>query len=203
VYDSPVKTPLQVVRKAAFAAIPWKNGGGITLEALRVPETSAPFRWRVSVAQIDASGPFSDFAGYNRKMVLLRGGGVALKFGTGETRELRKVGDWVEFDGAGETYCELLNGACVDLNLMVSQSMTAEARVASLNAEIEVRAGAQQATLVFAVEGPLLLESDSGKTVRLEPWDLAVLRDEGARLKPDGNRDLSTAGCVFIATLNN
>jgi hypothetical protein len=37
-----------------------------------------PIRWRVSIAQLDALGPFSDFAGYARKLVLLRGRGVRL-----------------------------------------------------------------------------------------------------------------------------
>ena len=62
---------LQVIRRASFTATPWKNGGGITHEALRVPASEYPFRFRVSVAHIDASGPFSEFAEYQRKMVLL------------------------------------------------------------------------------------------------------------------------------------
>jgi len=80
---------LQVVRKASFKATPWKNGGGVTHEALRVPQSGDPFRWRVSVAHIDASGPFSEFAEYNRKMVLLQGAGVELRFADGMNRSLR------------------------------------------------------------------------------------------------------------------
>jgi hypothetical protein len=99
---------VQIVRQSSFVATPWKNGGGITHEAIRVPASGEPFLWRVSVAHIAASGPFSDFAGYNRKMVLLRGAGVALNFANGEQRELRRIGDLVEFDGALATHCELL-----------------------------------------------------------------------------------------------
>ncbi|HSY97365.1 MAG TPA: HutD family protein, partial [Steroidobacteraceae bacterium] len=112
---------LQLIRNASLTAAPWKNGGGITYEVLRVPSSGDPFRWRLSVAHIDASGPFSDFAGYNRKMVLLKGAGVELRFGDGVTKTLRQVGDLTEFDGAQSTYCELLNGPCVDLNLMVAK----------------------------------------------------------------------------------
>ncbi len=95
---------LHIVRNSSFTATPWKNGGGITHEALRVPPSGEPFRWRVSVANIDVSGPFSDFAGYNRKMVLLRGGGIDLRYGDGHPTSLREVGEWVEIDGTAATY---------------------------------------------------------------------------------------------------
>ena len=72
---------LQIIRRASFTATPWKNGGGITHEAIRVPAGGDTFRWRVSVAHINASGPFSEFAEYNRKMVLLQGAGIDLRFG--------------------------------------------------------------------------------------------------------------------------
>jgi environmental stress-induced protein Ves len=71
---------MQIIRKSSFRASPWNNGGGMTHEVIRVPLGTDAFRWRVSVAQIDVSGPFSDFADYHRKMVLLRGTGVRLTF---------------------------------------------------------------------------------------------------------------------------
>jgi len=202
VYHSPVQTPLQIIRKSAFISVPWKNGGGITHEALRMPETGDTFRWRVSIAHIDSSGPFSDFSGYQRIMVLLRGTGVSLRFNAGESRELRSVGQLVEFDGAGQTYCELLDGPCVDLNLMVAASMPVKARVARLDAGIAVAAAHDQATVVFGLDDPLLLEGDAGESTTLEPWDLAVIRGSGARLNRVASGNIPTVGSVFIATLD-
>ena len=69
---------MRIIRQSDFTVTPWKNGGGVTREALRVPPRGDSFHWRVSVAQIDRSGPFSEFAAYNRTMVLLRGSGVDL-----------------------------------------------------------------------------------------------------------------------------
>jgi uncharacterized protein len=205
VYHLPVQTPsqpLQIVRKSAFGSVPWKNGGGITHEALRVPEAGDTFRWRVSVAHIDTSGPFSDFSGYARLMVLLRGTGVILKFDGGEARELRSVGELVEFDGAGQTYCELLDGPCVDFNLMVSRSIKVDARVTRLDAGIAVAAEQDQSTIIFGIDDPLLLESNGGETVTLEPWDLAVIRGSGARLNRVASGNIPTVGSVFVATLS-
>jgi uncharacterized protein len=192
---------LQVIRKSSFSATPWKNGGGITHEAIRVPASGDPFRWRVSVAHVDASGPFSEFAEYNRKMVLLRGAGIELRFADGTHRTLRKTGDLVEFDGALATHCELLNGPCVDLNLMVSKSDRVSVRVERFIESLAVSALRNETTMVFAIDRRCTLEIAAGKTVTLEPWDLAVLSHCKGRLDSVESGNSSASTSVFLATL--
>lgn len=194
---------LQIVRKSSFAATPWKNGGGITHEAMRMPVSGDPFRWRVSVAHIDASGPFSDFAAYNRKMVLLRGKGIELRFGDGTCKSLRKAGDLIEFDGAVSTHCELLDGPCVDLNLMVSKSDAVAARVERFIESLTVSASRTEMTLVFSIDRRVKLHINGGETVTLEPWDLAALSNCAGRLRrlESANAAHSSATSVFLATL--
>ena len=192
---------IKIIRRASFTATPWKNGGGITHEAIRVPPTGDAFLWRVSVAHIDASGPFSDFAGYDRKMVLLQGRGVALEFGSGDKCALRSIGDWVEFDGAMPARCELLDGACVDLNLMVSKSLRTAARVVRLSGLELVAASQGETTLIFAIQDPLCLES-GGQSLRLEPSDLAILQDCSAHLSQMAPLEHSAPSAVFIATIS-
>lgn len=194
-------TGIRIIRRASFTATPWKNGGGITHEAIRVPPTGEAFLWRVSVAQIDASGPFSDFAGYDRKMVLLRGRGIALEFGSGERRALRAVGDWVEFDGATSTRCELLDGPCVDLNLMVSQSLRTAARIEPLSEPTPAAAIHGETTLIFAIQDPLSVDC-GGESTRLEPWDLAILNGCSAHLSRMAPGKDSAPSAVFIATIS-
>ena len=191
---------LQVIRKASFTATPWKNGGGITHEAIRVP-LSDPFRWRVSVAHIDAPGPFSEFAEYNRNMVLLRGAGIELRFADGTHKALRKVGELVEFDGGLAAHCELLNGPCVDLNLMVSKSDSAVVRVERFIESLAVSASRNETTLVFAIDRRCKLEITAGKTVTLEPWDLAVLSYCSGRLSRLESAHSSPSTSVFLATM--
>jgi uncharacterized protein len=193
---------LQVIRKASFTATPWKNGGGITHEAIRVP-ASDPFRWRVSVAHIDAPGPFSEFAEYNRKMVLLRGAGIELRFADGTHKALRTAGELVEFDGGLAAHCELLNGPCVDLNLMVSKSDSAVVRVERFIESLAVSASRNETTLVFAIDRGCTLEITTGKTVTLEPWDLAVLSHCNGRLNRLELAQSSPSTSVFLATLRN
>jgi environmental stress-induced protein Ves len=193
---------IEIIRRSSFTATPWKNGGGITHEAIRVPSTGDAFLWRVSVAQIDTSGPFSDFAGYDRKMVLLRGRGIALKFGSGERCTLNGVGDWVEFDGAMSTYCELLDGPCVDLNLMVSHSLHTAARIERLSEAKRVAAHHGETTLILGILDPLSLHGSAGESALLEPWDLAILKDCSAHLSQMAPLEDCAPSAVFIATIS-
>ncbi len=204
----------RIIRQSSFTATPWKNGGGITHEVIRVPASGESFRWRVSVAHIDASGPFSDFTAYNRTMVLLRGAGLELSFAVGEPRTLRKVGELAHFDGAVPTYCRLLNGPCVDLNLMVSKADTVAAGVRRVAEPLDVHVSRAETLLLFSIHESIVLDSppgpDSaprpgagppGDAVTLEPWDLAVLSGCAARLSRLEAADPVPA-YVFMATLS-
>ena len=192
---------LQIVRKASFKATPWKNGGGITHEVLRVPESGDSFRWRVSVAHIDASGPFSEFAEYNRKMVLLQGAGVELRFADGVNKSLRNVGELVEFDGAAPAHCELLKGPCVDLNLMVNKSDAVAARVERFIESVAVKASRTETLLIVPIDRRITLEITLGKAVTLEPWDLAALSQGGGHIRRLGAASAAASTSVFLATL--
>jgi environmental stress-induced protein Ves len=197
---------MQIVRQSQFRASPWKNGGGITHEAMRVPERGA-FRWRMSIAHIDSSGPFSDFAGYARTMVLLRGGGVALKLSDGTQRIMRATGDLAQFDGALGVECALLNGPCVDLNLITSNAMgLREVRVERLRGSLSYAVRKDEALVVFPLDAPLRIhpsgghEPSRGHEAILEPWDLAVLggsAESAGRIV--GREDAVSA--VFLAAL--
>jgi environmental stress-induced protein Ves len=205
-----VRSPeLTIIRRASFTATPWKNGGGITYEAIRVPAVGDPFRWRVSVAHIDASGPFSEFAAHDRKMVLLQGAGVELRFADGATQTLREVGQLIQFDGAVAAQCELLDGPCIDLNLMILKSDRAAVRVERVSESVAVSAPPSETTLVFPIDGAITLEANERQIVTLLPWDLAILSNGSGCLRklephlsaqsiPPAN---PPATAVFVATL--
>jgi len=193
-----------VRRRSSFKTSPWKNGGGLTHEAIRVPESGDPFRWRISVAEIGASGPFSDFRGYRRKMVLLRGVGLTLSFADGEQQRLQQIGDLVEFNGALSAQCELLDGPCVDFNLMVAEAIPdVRARVQSLAAPSSVDSGAGESLVIFAIAGSVLVLPGTGSAVTLGPWDLAVVRHAEPSFTTLQTPTGSPAAQVFLANLRD
>jgi uncharacterized protein len=192
---------MQIVRQASFRAVPWKNGGGVTHEAMRAPANGDPFRWRVSVARVDVSGPFSDFSGYQRKMVLLKGGGVELRFANGAVRALRAVGDMAEFDGAIAAECELIEGACVDLNLITANSLPdVRARVARVHEMRSLPGIAGQVTLAFPIDAAVAV-SCAGDRVVLEPWDLALISAGEDLLLGAAVGAVARSAAIFLATL--
>ena len=95
----------------------WRNGGGRTRELLAWP-TPADWQVRISVADVEAPGPFSRFEGVERWFAVLEGDGVALRVGGGAQR-LGTDSPAFRFSGDVPVDCDLLGGATRDLNLMV------------------------------------------------------------------------------------
>lgn len=62
---------VEIIRAADYREQRWKNDGGVTHEV--AADAESPPAWRISVATIERSGPFSDFRGYDRTIVALDG----------------------------------------------------------------------------------------------------------------------------------
>ena len=69
----------QLIRLSDAVASPWRNGGGVTRELAAWPAGSADWTWRISVAEVATSGPFSRFDGVQRWFAVLGGNGVSLQ----------------------------------------------------------------------------------------------------------------------------
>jgi uncharacterized protein len=115
----------RLLRLADVPAQPWRNGGGVTRELLAEAVQGSAWRWRLSVADITADGPFSEWPGVQRWFAVVQGQGVDLAF-SGEQGELlhRQLhGDEpLCFDGGDAPACRLVDGATRDLNLMLRGS---------------------------------------------------------------------------------
>jgi uncharacterized protein len=104
--------------------MPWKNGGGTTREIASWPPGAGldNFDWRVSIATIAASGPFSQFPGVDRTIMLLDGDGVLLQ-GDGLHHRLDHRHQPFAFRGEAALACSLLGGASSDFNVMSRRSV--------------------------------------------------------------------------------
>ena len=121
---------------ADLSPTPWKNGGGSTREIVCWPPGASmdSFEWRVSVATIARSGPFSVFEGVDRVIVLLEGDGVCLQSAGGIDHRLDQALQPFAFSGEEVIDCALLGGASQDFNVMTRRSAL-RAEVAVLRAE--------------------------------------------------------------------
>lgn len=128
---------------------PWKNGGGATCELACWPPGTGlgEFGWRVSIASIAATGPFSVFGGVDRHIMLLGGDGVRLQSGDGRIdHHLYTPHVPFAFSGDEAIDCSLLGGASSDFNVMT--------RRGQWHAELQVP---DQATAIAPAPHGLLL----------------------------------------------
>ena len=191
-----------VLREADYLAVPWKNGGGLTREILKVPPDAAAFDWRVSLATIEAPGPFSAFDGYDRTLVLMNGAGVELDFGSQGGAELRVPGQLAAFDGAWETSCTLIDGPSRDLNLIVSKTRAeSRARLVRVATPELVHTAGWEETLICCVTGAALIEDAAGHIATLSGADVARCTAEDGVLTcaPDG----VAPALLFVAALRH
>jgi hypothetical protein len=114
-------------------ATPWKNGGGLTREIVRIPLESRmdDFRWRVSIAELSADGSFSTFEGVDRVIMLLSGAGVHLGSSDGAVdHRLDTPLTPFAFAGERDISASLLGNASSDFNIMTRRgSAKADVRV--------------------------------------------------------------------------
>jgi uncharacterized protein len=109
------------LRAGDYASMPWRNGAGSTLEIMRAPAAPAAFGWRLSLAAIAASGPFSSYPGYRRSVTLIDGAGFRLDVEGQSPAKLTARGESLLFPGAATAHCALINGPSTDLSLMVAE----------------------------------------------------------------------------------
>lgn len=105
----------------ALAAIPWKNGGGLTRTLAVEPEGAGfdDFLWRVSIADVTAPGRFSNFPGVDRIIVLLEGQGMILHEDGGGSFALTDAFVPHAFSGEARIDAALVRGPSRDFNVMV------------------------------------------------------------------------------------
>lgn len=111
-------TVFQHISVDSQPAQPWRNGGGRTRELFTWPGGDAPWQLRLSVADIDADGPFSAFDGVDRWFAVLQGAGVELDL-PGGRRSLTCDSPPLRFNGRAAPGCRLIDGPTRDFNLML------------------------------------------------------------------------------------
>ncbi|MCD5992276.1 HutD family protein [Pseudomonas sp. CDFA 602] len=164
-------TQTRILRAVDYPRMPWKNGGGSTEEITRDGGQDLDgFGWRLSIADIEASGGFSVFAGYQRIITVLQGAGMTLDVDGITSRELLPS-DPFAFSGDSTVSCTLLDGPIRDFNLIYAAH-----RYSARLQWIDVR----QPQRLFSSADTLLLFSVAEQvaiSVGGQPWDVLGKHD--------------------------
>ena len=111
-------TSVSVARFAQIEPVLWKNGLGKTTQLAVHPQGSGSddFEWRVSIARLDASAPFSRFDGVDRCLAVLQGE-MSLR-GLPGVESMTPRSTPLHFSGTEAVEGQVIRGPVLDLNVM-------------------------------------------------------------------------------------
>ena len=110
---------MRVLRSPDYKRMPWKNGGGETIEMLVSPPGASldDFDWRISMAHVATPGPFSTFPSIDRTLSVIAGVGISLMFDD-QAVALERTSEPFRFAGDARVDGALIDGPIDDLNVM-------------------------------------------------------------------------------------
>ncbi|MFF7458795.1 HutD family protein [Kitasatospora sp. NPDC008115] len=183
--------PVRFLRAAERPATAWRNGGGVTREVTGFPEGAGldDFRWRVSLADVAAAGPFSAFPGVERVITLIEGPGMALTV-DGTEHVVDTPFRPFAFPGDAATDCRLLGGPLVDFNVMTRRG----------HATADLLLAEQPGPVPVPVDATVLLVCLSG-TATLD--GTLLTRYDAALLTTPATHELHPAGVTAVITFRS
>ncbi|RVD08409.1 HutD family protein [Mesorhizobium sp. M2A.F.Ca.ET.029.05.1.1] len=189
---------MRILRAADYRVMPWKNGGGTTTEIAVSPDGAGldDFDWRVSMARVETSGPFSSFAGIDRTLSVLEGEGIVLDIAGRAPALLTADSAPLAFAGDVPTSAALISGPITDLNVMPRRGRMAHGvERMPLSGEIRISPRADKTLVLAANAGFRLLTEDAPS---LGPLDTLILdrHSPELRLQPQGQ------GLLFMIALD-
>jgi environmental stress-induced protein Ves len=105
---------------ADYLEMPWKNGGGVTTQLAIYPVDAGldSFSWRISMARVTQSGPFSLFPGIDRSLAVVEGAGLKLSMPGRSVLQIDESSASCAFPGDWNIDSTLVDGAVIDFNVL-------------------------------------------------------------------------------------
>jgi hypothetical protein len=112
----------RIFRSGDYQRMPWKNGGGTTTEIWKHAAPTGEMLWRLSIADVASDGPFSEFPGIDRWIMVISGKGMELKIAGMGAKRLDRPFEPLFFPGDAKTDCTLIDGPTRDFNFMIARN---------------------------------------------------------------------------------
>jgi uncharacterized protein len=116
----------RIITPAEYRVLPWKNGRGVTTEFVIEPPDSnfqsGDFLWRISSARVLEKGPFSQFPGFDRILIVLEGKELRILKDSGEFHKLHQF-DALSFHGEEIIESEPSEDGVLDLNIFFRRNL--------------------------------------------------------------------------------
>ena len=181
---------MRILRAEDYRRMRWKNGGGETAEIAVFPEGAGldDFCWRVSMATVEAGGPFSAFPDVDRTLCVLEGEGIFLTVEGRIPMGLTSRSGPLSFPADVPTSASLIAGPITDLNVMTRRGLYRH-EVNKLELDGPAEIDTEGSALIFCRSGSMLV-GVGGRRDKLERFDAAILSEPNATLGIEGRGQL-------------
>ena len=172
--------PMRLLPAAGHRRMPWKNGGGETVEIAISPADAGldGFDWRLSMATVATDGPFSVFPGIDRSLAVIRGAGMELSVAGVGSCSLDPAAEPFAFPADQPTTARLIDGPITDLNLMTRRAgFVHEMERMRVAGPVDL-AVVSEVVLLLCVSGQVGVQI-RGETVDLAPLDALLIDRRG------------------------
>jgi hypothetical protein len=189
---------MRILKAHDFKRMPWKNGGGETVEIAAYPPSSTleAFHWRVSMSAMVKDGRFSRYPGVDRSIALLDGDTIALALDGAQKCTVSPGSAPLTFAGESAAFGCLLGRPATDFNVMTRREhyqhrLHWREWQGELALEHEAEAG-----LLFVVSGQI----EAGPLFRLQKHEAMLLeRSDPPRLTLFSEEPASAWWVEFVA----
>ncbi|QCI96582.1 HutD family protein [Agrobacterium larrymoorei] len=166
---------MHVLRASDHKRMPWKNGGGETVEIAVFPPhaTVDDFDWRISMATVASDGPFSIFPQIDRTLSILDGKGMSLAIDGAGPVLLTTSSKPLSFAADVPVDATLADGTIIDLNVMTRRGRFSH-RVERMIGSFSISPPKQNETVVVLTTGPISISSEA-QNVEPERLDAVFL----------------------------
>ena len=184
---------MQLIHVAQRPVSPWRNGGGQTRVMAQGPSATSPddFSWRLSVAQVDRSGPFSAYPGLHRQLIVA--GDQPLTLVIDDHRRTLGPGSIAAFDGGASVSCEVARGPVTAVNVMTRPGqVTAQVTIEDAEADLVVESPTAGWSCLVALTQHTTL---GGHSLAMAPQDTLWLQE--------GERETVSGGRIVVIRFSN
>jgi uncharacterized protein len=178
----------RILRSSDYQRMPWKNGGGTTTEIWKAASPAGEMLWRLSIADVTSDGPFSEFPGIDRWIMIISGNGMYLAIDGPGTKRLDRPLEPLFFPGDAKTECRLIDGPTRDFNFMIARSFGKGAlQVLPLTAGMSAPLGETTAAIHVFVGSVEIETNDVRELAASDTW----IADQPGKVKVTGEAALA------------
>jgi environmental stress-induced protein Ves len=181
---------ITLLEPGQYRRTPWRNGGGVTVDIAVVTDEAGDV-WRFGRTPIVASGPFSDYRGFDRVQVLVAGSGLVLQTPDGEI-DVREPFRPVRFAGETPIVSRLESGPVEVVNL-IGRRAKVRIDIGVLDEDHAFHLG-PGTHVVYNSLGESALEVDGARHVLAADHGLRIDAAEATALA-------GRSGCLLVASI--